>query len=451
MNKILAIIFVIFLFVSDSFSQKEIIDKVVANVGSEVVLLSDVEDQYAMMEAQQGTLPEGFRCNIMDNILIQKLLVNQAKLDSIEVSDDEVEAQLKARIDQILAYMNNDVSQFEAYYGQSIAAVKERFRTDLRNQLLADRMKQKIMGTIPITPIEVKEFFDRIPKDSLPYFSAEVEIAELVMKPKVNDIEKQKAIDKLNDILTKIKAGEDFAELANKYSDDPGSGHMGGDLGWTKRGSFVPEFEAAAYRLEVGEISPIIETEFGFHIIQLIERRGNSIHTRHILIKPEITDDDLALTAAKLDSIRTLLLADSMSFTLAVKKFGEKSVQSYNNNGRVVNPKTGNTFFEIGDLEPDIYFAIDTLDVGGITAPYTFTDRTGTVFYRILKLESQTDPHTANLKQDYSKIKKAAIEEKKNLFTTNWIQDMINSTFFRIDPQFSDCSILDKWHASDKL
>ncbi|MBK6903706.1 MAG: peptidylprolyl isomerase [Saprospirales bacterium] len=427
-------------------SQKSTIDKVVATVGGELILLSEIEEQKAALEAQQGGLPPEASCLILDNIMAQKLLVNQAKLDSIIVLDAEVEAQLDLRIEQILAYMNNDYQQFEDYYGQTVTQVKDQFRNELRDQILAERMRGQVLTGITVTPAEVKAFFSRIPADSLPYFNSEVEVSEIVYRPKINEAERKIAMDKLTDLRERILVkGEDFAALAQKYSDDFASGRIGGDLGLTKRGKFVPNFEAAAYNLEVDEISSIVETEFGFHIIQLLERRGNSIHTRHILIKPEITEDDLKLAEEKLDSVRELILTDSLVFSKALKDFGFKDVQSFNNDGRMINQRTGNNFFEIADLEPDIYFALDTLEIGEISAPFAFRSPSGEILFRMVKLVSRSNPHRANLREDYSKIQAAAVEEKKNILLNEWVQEKVFSTFISIDPLFADCPTLEKW------
>ncbi|MBK6622195.1 MAG: peptidylprolyl isomerase [Saprospirales bacterium] len=427
-------------------SQKSTIDKVVATVGGELILLSEIEEQKAALEAQQGGLPPEASCLILDNIMAQKLLVNQAKLDSIIVLDAEVEAQLDLRIEQILAYMNNDYQQFEDYYGQTVTQVKDQFRNELRDQILAERMRGQVLTGITVTPAEVKAFFSRIPADSLPYFNSEVEVSEIVYRPKINEAERKIAMDKLTDLRERILVkGEDFAALAQKYSDDFASGRIGGDLGLTKRGKFVPNFEAAAYNLEVDEISSIVETEFGFHIIQLLERRGNSIHTRHILIKPEITEDDLKLAEEKLDSVRELILTDSVVFSKALKDFGFKDVQSFNNDGRMINQRTGNNFFEIADLEPDIYFALDTLEIGEISAPFAFRSPSGEILFRMVKLVSRSNPHRANLREDYSKIQAAAVEEKKNILLNEWVQEKVFSTFISIDPLFADCPTLEKW------
>jgi peptidyl-prolyl cis-trans isomerase SurA len=427
-------------------NDRAIIDKVVGIVGNELILLSDVEEQFDLLSKQQGGLPETYKGAILENLLADRLLLNQARLDSIEVTAEEVEAQLQARIDQILTYMNNDVSQFEAYYGQSINEVKETFRTDLENQLLVDRMRASIIGDVNITPSEVKAFFNSIPKDSLPYFNSEVEIGEIVMKPKVNEEQREATRQKLEGIRKRIvEDGEDFAELAKIYSDDQGTARLGGDLGMQRRGTFVSEFEAAAYNLEPDSISAVIETEFGFHVIQLIERRGNNIHTRHVLLRPLITQADLDLAKNTLDSVKLLIENDSISFSRAVKKFSSDKYPSYNNDGNLLNPNTGKPIFETGDLDPDIYFAIDELEIGKLTDPIEFEDRDGSIGYRLVYLKSRTDPHVANLSQDYSKIKAAATESKTNLYVNKWVMDKIRSTYIHVDPMFKDYDSLALW------
>lgn len=435
----------LFSVLQNTHAQNEVVDKVVATVGGELVLLSEIEEQYALMKDQQESLPENVRCQIVAQTMGAKLLLNQAKLDSILVDDSEVEAQLNARIDRILNYMQGDMKQFEDYYGQTVNEVKEQFREDLKNQILVERERSSIIQSINITPSEVKDFFNKIPKDSLPYFNSEVEVGEIVYYPKVNTSERQRALDTLTNVRKKIVVDSiDFAQMALKYSDD-GSARAGGDLGWAKRGSFVPEFEATAYNLEPGEVSDIVETEFGFHIIQLLERRGNQIHTRHILIKPDITNDDLQLAFNHLDSVKTLVKNDSISFSFAVKQFSTEEVQSYNNDGRMVNPITGNTFFEIGDLDPDIYFTIDTMDVGEISAPFGFKDLRGENAFRLVQLQSRTAPHRADLALDYAKIRKAAREAKQSEFIAKWVDEKVNSTYVNLDKIYNGCPNLASW------
>jgi len=421
-------------------SDKAVIDRVVATVGGEIILLSEVQEQFAYAKQQQATLPEEYRCVVLQNLVVQKLLVNQAKLDSVEVKDEEVENQLSARIERLLQYFNQDPKAIEEFYGQTIDQIKEQTRIDMRNQILAEKMQGNITEKATITPIEVQRFFANIPKDSLPYFNAEVEVREIVYKPTVSAVEKEKARSKIEDLRKRIVDGkEDFATLAKKFSDDTGSGTQGGDLGFQKRGSFVAAFEAMAYKLEKDQISPIVETEFGFHILQLIDRRGNLIQIRHILIKPELTDSDLELAKMKLDSIRQLIKNNTLSFSDAVKKYGDKNTQSYNNDGRVANPRSGNTFFEVADLDTDVYFAIEGLEVGDIAEPFPLRAQDGSKMFKLVMLQSRTKPHKADLKQDYGKIQTAALEQKKSEYTEKWVLEKLRSTYLSINKMFSDC------------
>ncbi|MBP7821436.1 MAG: peptidylprolyl isomerase [Saprospiraceae bacterium] len=426
--------------------EREVIDKVIANVGGEIILLSELEEQVAIISSKTTKISPTLRCDILDQIMAQRLLLVNAKLDSVKVSDDEVNAEIEARLERILSYMNNDVKQFEEYYGKSVNQVRDEIRDDQRNQMLVEREQQSILDEVTITPAEVKEFFKTIPKDSLPYFNAEVEIGEIVIIPKVNATQRKIALDKITDIRKRIlEKGEDFANLASTISDDEGSARQNGDLGWVKRGVFTPEFEAAAFNLAEGEISPIVETEFGFHIIQLLERRGNSIHTRHILIKPLITEEDFELTSNKLDSIRTLILNDSISFSAAVKKYSDKSSQSYNNDGRMLNPTSRTTYFEIAELDPDIYFTLDSMDVNEISKPIAFKSDRSETQYHIVKLLSRSKPHKANIANDYYRIQTVALSQKKNNYLEKWIQTKVKSSYVFIDDAYKNCVNLQKW------
>ena len=426
-----------------------VVDRVIATVGGELVLLSELEEQVALTASQSGkAVSPAMRCTILEQILTAKLLVNQAKLDSVVVSEQEVEGQLNARIDKILQYMNGDVQQFEDYYGQTIAEVKQQFREDLEAQLLADRMRAKVVAEARITPTEVREFFETIPRDSLPYFNSEVELRELVYKPKVSEAARAVALERIETIRASIvEGGADFATLARKQSDDPGSARQGGELGWAPRGTFVPEFEAAAYRLDVNEVSDVVESPFGFHIIQLLERRGNRIRTRHVLIKPEIGADDLAKAERFLDSIRLAIVADSLGFRQAVSLHGDDKQQSFSNGGRVENPATGNTFFEIGDLDPVAFFAVDSMEVGGVSGPVKFEQPGQETIYRIFQLDSRSKPHRASLKSDYNKIRQAAVESRKSEILLAWVDRTIASTYIRVSPSLTaDCNLAERWY-----
>ncbi len=424
-------------------SDRAVIDRVVATVGGEIILLSEVQEQFSYAKQQQADLPDEYRCVVLQNLVVQKMLVNQAKLDSIDVKDEEVETQLAARVDRLMLYFNQDEKALEEYYGQSVNDIKDQMRGDMRNQLLAERMQADVTGKATITPAEVQAFFGNIPADSLPYFNAEVEIREIVARPKINAVEKERARTVADDLRKRIvENGEDFATLAKKYSADTGSGSGGGDLGWQKRGTFVAPFEAMAYKLEKNQVSPLVETEFGFHIIQLLERRGNLIHCRHILIKPEITQADMDLAIAKLDSVRQLIIDSSITFTAAVKRYGDKNQQSFNNDGRMANPRSGNTFFEVADLDTDIFFAIDGLQPGDVTKPFEFKSEDGTKLYRIVLLQSRSKPHKADLGLDYGKIQTAALEQRKTQLTEKWVLEKLRTTYLSVGPMFGSCDNL---------
>jgi peptidyl-prolyl cis-trans isomerase SurA len=432
-------------------NNKAVIDKVVATVGGEIILLSDVESQFAYAKEQQPELPEDYRCVSVQNLVVQKLLVNQAKLDSVEVKDDEVENQIGARIDRLLSLFNQDQKKLEEYYGQTLDQIREQNRTDMRNQLLADRMQSKITDKATITPNEVQRFFSSIPKDSLPYFNAEVEISEIVVKPKVSAEARENARKTSEDLRKKIvEDKEDFAALAKKHSADPGSGSQGGDLGFQKRGTFVPAFEAAAYKLDPNQISQPVETEFGFHIIQLIQRRGNLIHCRHILTKPELTKADMDSAKASLDSVRTQIKDSLITFSEAVKRYGDKNQQSYSNNGRVSNPRSGNTYFEVADLETDVYFAIEELEPGQLTAVVDYQGPDGSAMIRLIQLNSRSKPHKASLALDYDKIQKAALDQKKGDYTEKWVLEKLRSTYLGLDKTFEGCPNLQEMLEAQK-
>lgn len=446
MKKFSIIIFTILCAIATGEAQSKVmIDRVIAQVGGEIILLSDIEERAAQIAEQQGSIPENFRCQVLESVMIGKLMVNQAKLDSIPISDAMVEAELSQRFDYILNLFGNDPEQFRSYYGKTVDEMREFMRSEIQDDVTMREMRKTITADIRITPKEVNAFFAQIPVDSLPYFNSEVEISELVYIPAPGEEKKQEAIDKLKGLKERILAGENFADLAKIYSDDFGSARNGGDLGWMKRGSLVPEYEAVAYNLQPDEISDIVESEFGMHLIQLKERRGNNIHTRHILIKPKITDLDLKNAESKLDSIKMEIAIDSVKFSDAVKKYSSKKVQSYYNGGRVSNPSTGTTFFEVADLDPETFFAIDTLDVGEIAGPVKITDQSGEVSYKLIQLNSRSQPHRANLQQDYTKIQEAAINKKKADVFDDWAQEVIRNTFIEVIPEFQSCPNLQSW------
>jgi len=430
-------------------AQSGLVDKVVAVIGDKIILHSDVEEQIKYLKAQQGSVPENARCQMLDQIIVQKVFLQQAFIDSLVVTPEEVNQQLDARIDQILRYMGGDITQFEAYYNKSVPEVKEDFRNDIEDQIIMERIQASSVESITVTPSEVKKFYSSIPKDSLPYFGAEVEVSEVVMKPKVNKAELEKAKTKLIDIQSQIKSGKDFGELASIFSDDPGSAAKAGDLGWVRRGELVPEFEAAVFSLNPMEYSPIVKTEYGYHLIQLIERRGNAVNARHILVKPEITTADKELVKTKLDSIRTLIETDSISFGRAVQKYSEDE-SSKSNAGRLLNAQTGVSTFEVAQLPPEVFFAIDAMEVGDMTEVLEYQLPTGDMAYRFIRLDAKSKPHQANLNDDYSKIQSAALEQKKMKEMENWVDEKVGEMYINIATDYKQCEELKKWDEHSK-
>jgi len=427
---------------TELYAQEQLVDKVIAKVGSEYILLSEVEEEYAYAKSKNPELEESTKCDMLDNIIAQKLVIYQAKIDSVEISDDEVETQLDYRFEAILRQMNGDEAFFEEYYGATIAEMKERYRDDQRHKILAERMQQKLISEIEITPKEVTAFYQSVPKDSLPYFKSEMEISEIVMLPVINNQERQKALDKITSLREKVISGAmTFEDAATKYSQDPGSAVKGGDLGFAKRGLYVPEFEAAVFTMAKDEISEVIETEHGFHFIQLIERRGNAVRARHVLIKPEITSADLKKCKELMDSVRTIILSDSLTFEEAVKKYSLKNIPSYANSGRVKNENNNSTFFAADDLDPDTYFAVFELKPGQMSKPLELSLMGGQKAYRLIKLNTVTKPHKANLKEDFDKIANFARESKKNEYFLNWLKRKRAETFIWVDDRFKDCRL----------
>lgn len=444
MNKV--IIFILLSVPALCFGQeKAVIDKVIAKVGGEIILLSDIETQYQYASSQSQGAEIG-RCQILEAMIGQKLIVHQAKLDSVLVTDAEVDAQLDFRVSSVLRQMNGDEEFFEEYYGMTVNKMRENLREDMVSQILAERMQQQILTEVDITPKEVQAFYGSIPQDSLPYLNAEVEIAEIVMAPQINEIERLKSLQEILEIRKQIvEEGVDFATLAKKHSDDPGSGSQGGELGYAERGTYVTEFEAEAYQLELNEISEPVETEFGFHIIQMQERRGNKIKLRHILITPEITYDDMELAETALDSLKSQLERSETEWDKAVQKYSLKTAQSYNNGGRLQNPNTGKSFFQTAELPTEIYFAIEEMEVGDISMPLEYTTPRGKTEYRIIKLQSRTKPHKVSLEQDYSKIQELAKENKKNLYFAEWITEKLDETFIKLDESYLECPEVSKY------
>ncbi len=431
-------------FVVDAQSDIKLIDKIVAVVGDNIILKSEVELQYQQYASQQAVeVSEEFKCDILDQMLRQKMMLHQAEIDSIQVNDEEIEAEMDRRLRYFISLIGSE-KKLEEEYNKSIVEIKDDFREDIKKQLLANRMQASITSDVKITPAEVKKFYNNIAPDSLPYFNAEMEVGQIVIYPKTSQIQKTLAKEKIQNLRDRIIAGEDFSTMAVIYSEDPGSASNGGELGFTKRGELVSAFEAVAYSIKKEEVSEIIETQFGYHILQLIERRGETVNVRHILIKPQITSYDIKAAQALADSVSQLISSGQMSFPQAVAQFSEDE-DTKNSSGMLTNNQTGTTYFEADQMDPSIYFMIDKMKPGEVSTPSVFTTQTGKQAYRLLYLKSETEPHQASLKEDYNKIQAAALNEKKTKAMEEWLREKSSATYIHIDPIEGECIKTSNW------
>ena len=443
MKKIVSIIFCLFVLLP-LFAQPKMIDKVVGVVGDNIILLSDVEVQIQQAKAQGEVISDRLRCTIFDQLLLEKFFLAQAQLDSVYVSEDDVEAELDKRIRYFISTSFGSQQKLEEYYGKSTADLKDDFRKDIRNQMLAEKMQGKIYGNIKTTPSDVRAFYDNIPKDSLPYFNAEIELSQIVIKPKASQEAKDYALYKANQLREEILKGGDFAIKAKLNSEDPGSKKEGGDLGFITRGEMVQEFEAGAFKLKEGEVSEVIETQFGYHVIQCLERKGERIHVRHILITAPITSIDEQSAIRMLDSVSKMINSGAMTFEEAVKEYSEDD-QSKSNRGDIINQNTGTSYFEMSELDGSLLFSMSDLKKGQLSQVSPFEAPDGKKAFRIIRIKSESEPHVANLKQDYSKIQNACKQAKQQEALVKWIQEKRGDAYIMIDEEYQSCDNSSKW------
>lgn len=427
-------------------AQKKSLDKVAAVVGSSIILQSEIELQYSQYLAQGNPANPEVKCSILQSLLSQKILGQQAIIDSVTVTEDQIDGEIERRLRAMTGRAGGQ-ERLEEFLGRSLIQYKDEIRPDIKEMLVAQKMQAKITENVAVTPLEIKRYFEAIPKDSLPFFNTEVEIAEIFLAPKLNKEEKEVFRDKAEVLRLRIKNGEDFATLARLYSQDPGSAREGGDLGFMDRTSLVKEFAATAFKLKAGELSQVIETEFGFHVLQLIERRGEQVNVRHILIKTEPTPASLERTKALADSIYQQLTEKKLDFGAAASQFSDNNDTKYNG-GMMLNAEnvqSRTTYIPTDKLDPQVFLTVDTMKVGSISKPFIFTGPDGKTGYRILSLKSKTGPHRASLELDYPKIKEVAFEDKNNRTISEWFEKRRKITYIKIDAEFQTCPELSGW------
>ena len=432
----------------------QVVDKVVAVVGKNIILQSDVEGQYIQYRMQgdiQGNAND-MRCAIHEDLLFQKLMLNQAEMDSLTVTDNEVEMEMNRRISELVGRAGSQ-EKLESIFNKSMSEIKEELRRLVKDRMLQDQVRNGILSGVAVTPAEVRNFYRNQPQDSIPMIGEEYEIAQIVKRPPVSIDQKLQVKDQLYQIRKRILDGESsFSTMAILYSEDPGSAKKGGELGFTGRGEFAPEFEATAFNLRDGEISEVIETQFGFHIIQLIERRGEYVNCRHILMTAKVPVEALEQAQHELDSAATLIRSGAMTFEEACLKFSDDD--SKTNGGYISNPAMGghrlgsSDIQEMGEYFPEfknLAFVISKLDVGQVSDPVPMTTNDNKDAFRVVVIKKKIPAHKANLNDDYWRIQTWALNQKNQSVIQQWIKDKAKKAYIRIDEDYKDCDFQFDW------
>jgi peptidyl-prolyl cis-trans isomerase SurA len=424
------------------YHSQEIIDQVVAIVGENPILYSEIQGQKLQLLQQDMEIDEDMDCYLMDEFMIQQLLIHQAEIDSIEVTEDMVKVELNQRIQYFSAQVGG-TEALEEFYGKSIEEIKEEFFGQIEDKMKAQKMQQEITGNILASPKEVQSFFNSIPIDSIPFINSKVKISELVMAPKINYNQKNNTKNKLQNIKRRILSNEiSFSVAAEFYSDDPGSKTNGGNFGWVDRGDFVPEFDAIAYTIPLNTISNVFESPFGFHILKIEKRRGEQYYGSHILIKNEISENALAELKQKCDSILNEVKNESISWENAISQ----NSTNPSDGGVIFNQNTGDMYWDMKNIDKSLFVGINTLEIGQYSEPLYYEDEKGNIGYRVLKLEDQTKPHLANLNDDYGFIQKYAINEKQINEMDKWVAKTAKNTYIKIEDLYKGCPNISKWN-----
>lgn len=439
--------FILFIALGFNLSAQQVIDKVIAVVGKYPLLLSDFETYQIEKQKEDPNAP---RCKAFEEILYSKLLLAQADRDSVTVQDAEVEQEIEKRLAYYIQMFGGDESKFEAFYGKRTNVFKDEMRDDVRDQLLAQKMRQRITGEIKLTPSEVRQYYNSLPQDSLPVINTELQIAHIVKMPPVNEQAKADARAAIESYRERVLKGESMSVLAALYSEDPGSAKNGGRYESVMRGVMVPEFEAVAFRLKKGEVSEVFETPYGYHFIEMIARKGETVDLRHILIAPKMSQLDVYNAKLFLDSLQKQIIEGKITFEEAAKKYSDDK-ETKQNGGLLINPMTGATKWEneeISQMDQNLVFVFDKMNVGDVSTPVQYNSMDGKPGYRIITIISRTDPHKINYKDDYAKLLTMATFERQRKLIREWIERRSKLTYIKIDPEYN-CKFEYNWHISN--
>lgn len=420
----------------NTMAQTMVIDRVIGVVGDFDILQSDIEQEYLQMKMSGQYVGADSRCDIYNSFIERKLLMTQAKIDSIEVGPDMVEMQMESRLDYFIGQFGSE-EEMEEYFSKSIFDIKDDLREAIQEQMLTDDVRRTIVADVTTTPSDVKNFYRSLDPDSIPYINTEVELAQIVAYPSYSEESVFLIKERLLELRKRVQEGEDFGTLAILYSEAPEASRRG-EIGFMMRSQLDKAYADAAWSLKEGQVSKIVESSFGFHIIQLIERRGDRANTRHILMNPKADANAKQKAIYKLDSIKTVVEADSISFDWAAKRYSEDRQTSVNG-GLLVNPQTQASTFQLEQLPTKDYYMIRNMNVKDLSEPYESTDHNHKLCYKILYLKSRTEPHRANLKQDYMLLQEMALMYKNNQVLKEWYEEKKQSTYIRRDPPFRNC------------
>lgn len=420
-----------------SFGMSQSVDRVAAIVGDDIVLHSEILAQIQYYK-QNGLEDDGsMYCTVMEEKIFEHLLLNKARQDSVEVSDDEISAELDRRMAYFIQGYGG-VAQLEEVYGKPLIEIKDDLRDEVRDKLMGDRMRQRILSEVTVTPRDVKRFYSEIPKDSLPLLPAEVELYHIASMPEPTEASKQAAYNQLKEVREKIiSEQETFGDMAKKYSRDPGSARAGGELGTFGRGQMVPEFEEVAFNINEGDVSEIFETNYGYHILQVSKKIGQTVTARHILITARTTTDDDAKAMASLNDIRTWIMeSDTLEFQTAASKYSDDpSTSTYG--GNIKNPQSGEPRVPIDMLDSDFFFLVDEMKEGEISEPSEWFTPDKKRGFHIVYLKRRIAPHIANLNDDYFKLQQAALQAEQGMALERWFRRAVTNIY--IDIKSEEC------------
>tara|TARA_B100000508_G_scaffold136157_1_gene128796 strand:- start:43618 stop:44994 length:1377 start_codon:yes stop_codon:yes gene_type:complete len=433
---------------NEGSDEGKVIDEIIAQVGDNVVLMSDVKAQVLQIKNQGGEVNDQTSCNVLEELLYEKLLLNQAEIDSIEITDGQVNAEMENRLRQIEQQIGSR-EKLEEFYGKTYTQIKEEFREVIRDRMMSQEMERQITQDIAVSPEDVEEFFASIPEDSIPYINEKIAIQQIVVYPKITQESKNEVIEKLRGWRQDILSGNrSFSAVATVHSEDQGSRRQGGKIEAT-RGMMVKPFEAAAFSLKVGEISDVVETQYGYHIIKLLDRKGDNYTIQHILLSPEVGGEELSAAAALIDECYARLQKHEITWDEAVKEYSEDE-DTKQNQGNLSNPYTGDQYWDvsqINQIDPQIFGLVNSMSVGEISEPALYTDQQDRKEgVRIVRIKDRTEPHVANLKDDYNFIKKAAENDKKSKKITKWVNRSLGNTYIRIAKKHQGCSFQYEWN-----